>query len=149
MQIAPCGTDGADEVDAPVAFKGLVLDGDERLSQHRWEVAVGNDDAAFERKGADLAAVDIEQFGGGVRAVTHEVVHLRQVDRVDEHEAAQRSEERRQQQQRDEGGAYGDAPRGIRRAMDQMEAAPREQPAPPAGCVARLPLLVMEESGHD
>ena len=95
VQVAPGGADGADEVDAPVAFEGLVLNGDQRLAQDGRKVGIGNDDAALEGEGTESRAVDIEQFSGGVRAVAEEVVHLRKVDRVDEHKPAARRRARR------------------------------------------------------
>ena len=78
------GLDGADEIDAPVSLEALVLDGDNGVAELLGEVTVGDDYPALEGEGAEDLAVDVQEFGGGVGVVAGKVVHLWEVDGVDD-----------------------------------------------------------------
>jgi len=107
-QIVPDGADDAEDVNAPVGLEAFVFDGNDGLTEDGREVVVGDNLAALEGEGADDAAFYVVEFGGGGGAVVLEIVHLRQVDGVDEGEAGERTGDERENEQGNEGDGAGE-----------------------------------------
>ena len=79
-----------------------IFDGEDGVLEHFGYLAVGDDNAAFEREAPDHRAVVRIKLRHDVRAIIFELPHLRQVRRVDEDHPAQRAYADREQQQGEE-----------------------------------------------
>src|ERR1700733_1411893 len=62
-QIVIGGADHAKQVDSPMAFEILILDGNHCLAQYERNGFIGNNDAPLQGEGAEDAAMHIEQVG--------------------------------------------------------------------------------------
>jgi hypothetical protein len=93
------------DVDPPMALEVLILNGDHRLAQDGRNGLIGNHDAALQGKGAEDAPMHVEQIGRGDGPVAFQVINLRQVDRVDQHEAGQGPGDDGENQQGEKGNA--------------------------------------------
>src|SRR6185312_12805797 len=85
----PQSSQDPDEIDPPVVFEVAVFDGEYCLAQERREVVVADHDAALEGKTAEAASMHVVQLRRCGRPVVLQFVDLRQIDRVDQHQAGE------------------------------------------------------------
>ena len=93
------GPHDAQDIDAPVALEMAVLDGDDRVPEHRRDLVVGHNDAPLQGEAADDRAVVRVKVRHHVRPVIFQLANLRQVGRVDKDQSGQRPHPGREQEQ--------------------------------------------------
>src|ERR1035437_1665539 len=111
-------------------LEALVFNGDHSLTEHRGKVVIIDHYAPLQRKGADDASLLVVEFGGGGGVIAFQVVNLRQIDGVDQHEPAQRAGNHSESEQSSEGKLAGQlAPlmRGHRLGSQQVAPAKATQ----------------------
>jgi hypothetical protein len=111
----------AQDVDAPMRLEVLVFNGDDGLAQDRRKVVVIDHHAAFQREGADDAALAVVEIGSGGGAVVFEVVNLWQVDRINQREPGQRAGNDRQREQRNQHHLAGQLAPPLKRIAQWRE----------------------------
>ncbi len=99
MQVAIRCAHRAKQIHTPVAFKALVFDRDDGLAQHRREIRIRHHHPPLQRKRAEDLAMNVVELGRRLRLIAHQVVYLRQVDRVHQHQPAHHPKQRRQREQ--------------------------------------------------
>ncbi len=82
------GAGDAREIDAPVIFEVLVLDGGDRVVEDFGDLLIGHEDAALESEAADHLAVVGVDFGDYRGAIGFEGANFGEVAGVDEEESA-------------------------------------------------------------
>src|ERR1700682_5747466 len=112
QNVSKGGAGDAWEIDAPVIFEVLVLDGGHGVVKHPGNLLVGHEDAALKREAADHLAIVGINFGNYRGAIGFERAAFRQVAGINEEQAAGRAQRDGAQQQE-----------GQRDAVNQFEAA--------------------------
>jgi hypothetical protein len=112
QHVAKGGACDAWEVDTPVIFEMLVLDGGHGIIKNPRDLLVGHQDAPLKREAADHLAVVGVNFGDYRGAIGFERTNFRQVAGIHEEQAAGRAQRDGAQQQK-----------GQRDAVNQFEAA--------------------------
>ena len=106
--VVPRRPSHAEDIDTPVRREAFVFNGDDGLAQHRRKVFVVDHLAPLQRKRTDDASLAVVEISGGGRAVALEVVNLRQIDGIDQHEPGQRARNHSQEEQRGKGVLAGE-----------------------------------------
>src|SRR6202034_357370 len=95
----------AQEVDATIVLKVLVLDGEYCGAQHARQFGVRDHDTALVRKGAEDLPVDVVEVGGGTGPIALQLRHLRQIDGVNQDQSKHHAKDCGGAQQGKRGGA--------------------------------------------
>ena len=103
MQVAIRRPHRPHQVYPPVAFKALVFNRDDRLPQHRRKIRIRQHHPPLQRKRPKHRAMNIQQLRRRIRTIPRQIIHLRQIDRVHHHQAAQPAKHSRQTQQNKKG----------------------------------------------
>src|SRR5207244_12905454 len=99
--------ENAPDVDADVALKVFILDGNDGIAQHGRKIFIVRDDAALQREAADDVTLIVIDLSDGVGTITLQLRYLRQVGRVNQEQSRDRSEGGRgQHQQHEHNPAY-------------------------------------------
>ena len=128
VQVPPRRAHRPHQVHSPVPLERLVLNREQRLPQHRRERRIRHHPPPLQRERPNLPPTDVQQFGRRARSISRQLVHLRQVDRVHQHQPAHHPKHRGQPQQHRERRPRCKVPRAVRRSMQHIAPA---QPAPP------------------
>ena len=98
--VAPGGLQHAREIHAPVLLEVLVFGGDDRVVQHGWNLAVGDQNAPLERECADGLAVVGVKLRHDDRPIVFQRVNFGQIARVNEQQADGRAQRDRTNHQK-------------------------------------------------
>ncbi len=109
-EISGRGAEHAREVDPPVFFEMLVLDGGYGRVQHLGTLLVSHQDAALQREAPGELAVIGVHFGDHVRAVRFQRANFRQVAGVNKEQAAARAQRNRAKNQKSQRDAVNQFP---------------------------------------
>ena len=106
--VARGGSSDAREIDAPVIFEVLVLDGGDRVVEDFGDLLVGHEDAALESEAADHLSVVGVDFGDDCGAIGFEGANFGEFAGVDEEESAGGAERDGAEEEEAEGDAVNE-----------------------------------------
>jgi hypothetical protein len=105
MQVVYDGAGDTENVDAPVRFEVLILDGNDGLAKNGGESVVVDDDAMFESEGSEDLAVAIVEVGSRRRTEMLQLADLGQIGGVDDGQSGEGARDHGKQNENSERGA--------------------------------------------